>query len=86
MDIHILFKKELQFNQDDLISLRTQCGVHELLPGLTGWARINGRDELPIPVKVRLDAEYLRRRSLAFDMLILWRTFTKIFAKDGVSH
>jgi O-antigen biosynthesis protein WbqP len=74
------------FNQDDLISLRTQYGVHELLPGLTGWAQINGRDELPIPEKVKLDTEYLHRKSLGFDVLILWRTFTKILARDGVSH
>ena len=74
------------FNQDDLITLRTQYGVHELLPGLTGWAQINGRDELPIPEKVKLDTEYLHRKSLGFDVLILWRTFTKILARDGVSH
>jgi len=66
--------------------LRTEYGVHELLPGLTGWAQINGRDELPIPEKVKLDAEYLHRQSLGFDMLILWRTLMKIVARDGVSH
>jgi O-antigen biosynthesis protein WbqP len=60
--------------------------VHELLPGLTGWAQINGRDELPIPEKVKMDAEYLQRRSLGFDLQILWRTFIKIVARDGVSH
>jgi O-antigen biosynthesis protein WbqP len=85
-DMSFVGPRPALFNQDDLISLRTQCGVHELLPGLTGWAQINGRDELPIPEKVKLDAEYLRRRSIAFDMLILWRTFTKILARDGVSH
>jgi len=74
------------FNQDDLIALRTRYGVHELAPGLTGWAQINGRDELPIPEKVRLDAEYLHKRSLGFDLLILWRTLIKILARDGVSH
>jgi galactosyltransferase protein len=57
-----------------------------LTPGLTGWAQINGRDELPIPEKVRLDAEYLRRRSFAFDLLILWRTAIKVLRRDGVSH
>lgn len=66
--------------------MRTRHGVHELVPGLTGWAQINGRDELPIPVKVKLDAEYRQRRSLGFDLLILWRTFAKILARDGVSH
>lgn len=74
------------FNQDDLVGLRTRYGVHELMPGLTGWAQINGRDELPIPEKVKLDVEYLHRRSLGFDLLILWRTFIKILARDGVSH
>lgn len=74
------------FNQDDLIALRTEAGVHALTPGLTGWAQINGRDELPIPDKVRLDAEYLRRRSFVFDLLILWRTAIKVLRRDGVSH
>lgn len=74
------------FNQADLIQLRTDSGVHKLVPGLTGWAQINGRDELPIPEKVKLDAEYLQRRSFTFDFLILWRTFTKVLGQDGVSH
>ncbi len=74
------------FNQDDLIALRTEKGVHELLPGLTGWAQVNGRDELPIPQKVELDAEYLQRRSLLFDLKVLWMTALKVLARDGVSH
>lgn len=74
------------FNQDDLIALRTQYGVDELVPGLTGWAQVNGRDELPIPEKVQLDVEYLQRRSLAFDIYILWLTFVKVLRRDGVSH
>jgi O-antigen biosynthesis protein WbqP len=74
------------FNQHDLIELRTAQGVHELTPGLTGWAQVNGRDELPIPDKVALDAEYLRRRSLGFDLRILWMTFLKVLRRDGVSH
>jgi O-antigen biosynthesis protein WbqP len=74
------------FNQDDLIALRTEQGVHDLVPGLTGWAQVNGRDELPIPDKVRLDAEYLQRQSLWFDIRILWLTFVKVLLKDGVSH
>ena len=78
--------RKARFNKDDLIALRTQAGVHVLTPGLTGWAQINGRDELPIPEKVRLDAEYLRRRSFAFDLLILWRTAIKVLRRDGVSH
>ena len=74
------------FNQDDLIALRTEKGVHELVPGLTGWAQVNGRDELPIPHKVALDAEYLQRQSLRFDLRILWMTALKVWARDGVSH
>ena len=74
------------FNQDDLIALRTEKGVHELIPGLTGWAQINGRDELPIPEKVRLDVEYMQRQSFWFDVKILWQTFLKVIKRDGVSH
>lgn len=85
-DMSFVGPRPALFNQDDLIELRTQYGVHELVPGLTGWAQINGRDELPIPEKVKLDAEYLQRRSLAFDVLILWCTFVKVLARDGVSH
>ena len=74
------------FNQDDLVALRTERGVHELVPGLTGWAQVNGRDELPIPQKVELDVEYLRRRSLLFDLWIVWLTVVKVLRRDGVSH
>ncbi|WP_026686555.1 sugar transferase [Azovibrio restrictus] len=74
------------FNQSDLIAQRTALGVDALLPGLTGWAQINGRDELPIPEKVRLDAEYLARRSMSFDLQILWLTFSKVLRRDGISH
>lgn len=85
-DMSFVGPRPALFNQDDLIALRTACGVHALVPGLTGWAQINGRDELPIPEKVRLDAEYLARKSLAFDMQILWLTFVKVLSRDGVSH
>ena len=85
-DMSFVGPRPALFNQDDLIALRTECGVHELVPGLTGWAQVNGRDELPIPDKVQLDAEYLRRRSLAFDIYILWLTFVKVLRRDGVSH
>ena len=74
------------FNQDDLIVLRTQKGVDKVLPGLTGWAQVNGRDELPIPDKVELDVEYVRRKSFKFDIYILWLTFIKVIRRDGVSH
>ena len=85
-DMSFVGPRPALFNQDDLIELRTQQGVDELLPGLTGWAQINGRDELPIPQKVALDVEYLKRRSLAFDCLIIWRTALKVVKRDGVSH
>ena len=74
------------FNQQDLIALRTELGVHTLVPGLTGWAQVNGRDELPIPEKVKLDVAYLQRQSLWFDVHILWLTFVKVLKRDGVSH
>lgn len=73
-------------NQRDLITLRTQQGVHELVPGLTGWAQVNGRDELPIPQKVELDVEYLQRQSLVFDLMIIAKTAAKVIIRDGVSH
>jgi len=74
------------FNQDDLIALRTQYGVHKLVPGVTGWAQVNGRDELPIPEKVKLDVEYLKRRSLRFDLRILLLTLASVVRHEGVSH
>ena len=74
------------YNQDDLIALRSKKGVDKLLPGITGWAQVNGRDELSIPDKVALDAEYLDRQSFWFDMKILWMTFLKVMKRDGVSH
>jgi O-antigen biosynthesis protein WbqP len=85
-DMSFVGPRPALFNQVDLIQMRTQCGVSDLLPGLTGWAQINGRDELPIPEKVRLDREYLQRRSLWFDLKILWRTAFKVVAQDGVAH
>ncbi len=74
------------FNQKDLILLRTECGVHQLVPGLTGWAQINGRDELPIPEKVRFDAEYLVQKSFWFDVQILWLTVVRVVRREGVRH
>lgn len=85
-DMSFVGPRPALFNQDDLIELRTQQGVHELLPGLTGWAQINGRDELPIPAKVALDVEYLKRRSFFFDGFIIWKTAIKVLKRDGVSH
>jgi O-antigen biosynthesis protein WbqP len=74
------------FNQYDLITLRTEKGVDKLMPGLTGWAQINGRDDLPIPDKVKLDEEYLQNQSLLFDMKIFLFTFSRVFRHKGVSH
>ena len=85
-DMSFVGPRPALFNQDDLIALRTEMGVHELMPGLTGWAQVNGRDELPIHQKVHLDSEYLQRRSLVFDLKILWMTALKVLARDGVSH
>jgi O-antigen biosynthesis protein WbqP len=85
-DMSFVGPRPALFNQHDLIELRTQLGVHELVPGLTGWAQINGRDELPIPDKVKLDAAYLQRQSLWFDIRILWLTFVKVTRRDGVTH
>lgn len=85
-DMSFVGPRPALFNQDDLIALRTQRGVHHLLPGLTGWAQVNGRDELPIPEKVALDVEYLQRRSFLFDIGILWLTFVKVLRRDGVTH
>ena len=85
-DMSFVGPRPALFNQHDLIALRTICGVHELVPGLTGWAQVNGRDELSIHAKVALDAEYMRRQSAGFDLLILWRTLIKVIRRDGVSH
>lgn len=85
-DMSLVGPRPALFNQVDLINLRTENGVHELLPGLTGWAQVNGRDELPIPLKVHLDVEYLRLRSPWFDLKILWMTVLKVLSKHGVSH
>lgn len=85
-DMSFVGPRPALFNQDDLIAMRTEAGAHELLPGLTGWAQVNGRDDLPILQKVELDAVYLKHRSLAFDVYILWRTAMKVIRREGVSH
>lgn len=85
-DMSFVGPRPALFNQHDLIELRTRSGVHALVPGLTGWAQVNGRDELPIPDKVKLDVQYLQRQSLWFDLRILWLTLVKVLRRDGVSH
>jgi O-antigen biosynthesis protein WbqP len=85
-DMSFVGPRPALFNQHDLMALRTEQGVHTLVPGLTGWAQVNGRDELPIPEKVKLDVAYLQRQTLWFDIRILWLTFVKVLRRDGVSH
>jgi O-antigen biosynthesis protein WbqP len=85
-DMSLIGPRPALFNQDDLIDLRTQNNIHHLLPGLTGWAQVNGRDELPIKQKVELDCEYFHQKSFFFDLKILWMTVLKVLTRDGVSH
>ncbi|MCO4089690.1 MAG: sugar transferase [Limnohabitans sp.] len=85
-DMSFVGPRPALFNQDDLVALRSSYGVDALVPGLTGWAQVNGRDELPIPEKVALDVQYLQRKNMFFDLRILWLTFVKVVQRDGVSH
>jgi len=85
-DMNLVGPRPALFNQDDLKELRTQCGVHTLTPGVTGWAQINGRDEIAIPEKVKLDKEYLDHRSFLFDLKILFLTAYKVIVREDVSH
>ena len=85
-DMSFVGPRPALFNQDDLIALRTQYGVDKLLPGLTGWAQINGRDELPIHAKVKLDVEYMQNQSLFFDMKILFLTISRVLSSEGIKH
>ena len=85
-DMSLVGPRPALYNQHDLIALRTERGVHQLLPGLTGWAQVNGRDELPIHRKVELDVEYLQRQSLWLDIRILWLTLVKVVRREGVTH
>jgi O-antigen biosynthesis protein WbqP len=85
-DMNFVGPRPALFNQNDLIDLRTKEGVNKLIPGLTGWAQVNGRDDLSIPNKVALDVEYMQHQSFWFDMKILWMTFLKVIKRTGVSH
>jgi O-antigen biosynthesis protein WbqP len=85
-DLSFVGPRPALFNQDDLVALRTELGIHRLMPGLTGWAQVNGRDELPIPVKVKFDFEYMQRRSFAFDLRILVMTLVKVLRREGIKH
>lgn len=85
-DMSFVGPRPALFNQDDLIKLRTEKGVHVLKPGITGWAQINGRDELPIPEKVKLDVDYLHKYSLFFDLKIIALTVLKVLCRDNIQH
>ena len=85
-DMSFVGPRPALFNQDDLVALRTHYGVDQLLPGLTGWAQVNGRDELPIPDKVKLDVDYLNQHSFGLDLKIIFLTFLKVLQRDGVTH
>ena len=85
-DMSMVGPRPALFNQDDLIALRTAKGVHQLIPGITGWAQINGRDDLPIPIKVEFDVHYLKHRSLMFDIKILFLTLFRVLRREGVTH
>jgi len=85
-DMSFVGPRPALFNQDDLVSLRTEKRIHTLIPGITGWAQVNGRDDLPIPVKVSFDEYYLNHRSLMFDLRIIFLTALKVVRKEGVRH
>ena len=85
-DMSFVGPRPALFNQDDLVTLRTKHGIHKLVPGLTGWAQVNGRDKLPIPEKVAVEIEYLQQQSLLFDLKILWMTVLKVVQRAGVIH
>lgn len=85
-DMSFVGPRPALYNQDDLVELRTQRGIHKLIPGVTGWAQVNGRDELPIPIKVEFDEYYLNNRSFSLDLRILWITFVKVLKQEGVKH
>jgi O-antigen biosynthesis protein WbqP len=85
-DMSFVGPRPALFNQEDLVKQRTELGIHRLVPGLTGWAQVNGRDELPIPVKVRFDYEYLQRQSFKFDLRIMGMTVVKVLRREGITH
>jgi O-antigen biosynthesis protein WbqP len=85
-DMSFVGPRPALFNQDDLIKLRMEKEISKLLPGITGWAQINGRDDIPIPIKVLYDEHYLKNQSFFFDLKILWKTFFQVIKKEGVAH
>ena len=85
-DMSLIGPRPALHNQNELIHLRSQKGIDKFLPGITGWAQVNGRDELSIPKKVELDFEYVVKKSILFDLRIIWMTLLKVIVKDGVKH
>jgi O-antigen biosynthesis protein WbqP len=85
-DMSFVGPRPALFNQEDLVELRTAKGIHRIIPGITGWAQVNGRDDLPIPIKVQLDEYYLVNRSFLFDMRIIFLTLVKVLRREGVTH
>ena len=85
-DMSFVGPRPALFNQDDLVELRTAKGIHKIIPGITGWAQVNGRDDLPIPIKVQFDEYYLMHRSFVFDMKIIFLTLVKVMRREGVTH
>jgi len=85
-DMSFVGPRPALYNQDDLIEIRTRKGIHRLVPGITGWAQVNGRDDLPIPVKVEHDEYYLKHRSFVFDLRTLLMTFSSVIGSKGIQH
>jgi O-antigen biosynthesis protein WbqP len=85
-DMSFVGPRPALFNQDDLVALRTTKGIHKIIPGITGWAQVNGRDDLPIPIKIQFDEHYFIHRSFAFDMKIIFLTLVKVLRREGVMH
>jgi O-antigen biosynthesis protein WbqP len=85
-DMSFIGPRPALYNQDDLVNLRTKKGIHRLIPGVTGWAQVNGRDDIPIPLKVEYDAYYMTNRSIVLDLKIVWRTAVNVLRKRGIKH
>jgi len=85
-DMSFVGPRPALFNQDDLVALRTAKGIHKIIPGITGWAQVNGRDDLPVPIKVQFDEYYLKHRSFVLDMKIIFLTLVKVLRREGVTH
>lgn len=85
-DMSIIGPRPALYNQDDLIELRSKKGIHRIVPGVTGWAQVNGRDDIPIPLKVEYDEYYMNHKSMLLDLKIAWMTFVNVLAKKGIKH